>query len=261
MQQHMTFIDVCAGIGGISLGLERAGMTCIGQIEIDDYCTEILKKHWPIVPRWRDITTISTTSLPPSDVITGGYPCQPFSVAGKRKGAKDDRHLWPFVCGIVASVRPAWCLFENVAGHVSLGLDTVLSDLESLGYASQPLIVPACAVDAPHRRDRVWILAHADGFRWTQRGTEPERRTGEPLSVCGCPPLANSESASLWTGLFPKDETGEWWRRFDHGGGQEREREREREREALFRRQRRPRKPRTRRFHLRKQRGTTWPDI
>ena len=164
MQQHMTFIDVCAGIGGISLGLERAGMTCIGQIEIDDYCTEILKKHWPIVPRWRDITTISTTSLPPSDVITGGYPCQPFSVAGKRKGAKDDRHLWPFVCGIVASVRPAWCLFENVAGHVSLGLDTVLSDLEAKGYAAGAFIIPACAVDAPHRRDRCVIVANTGGI-------------------------------------------------------------------------------------------------
>ena len=93
------------------------------------------------------------------DLICGGYPCQPFSHAGQRRGSEDDRHLWPEVKRLVASIRPRWCLFENVAGHISMGLDEVLSDLESEGYTCWPVVIPACAVDAPHRRDRVWVLA------------------------------------------------------------------------------------------------------
>lgn len=159
----MRFLDLCAGIGGFSLGLWRAGMTCVGQVEIDDYCTAVLERHWPGVPRWRDIRTLPLAALPCCDLVCGGYPCQPFSAAGQRRGAEDDRHLWPFVLGVVETLRPAWCLFENVAGHVSLGLDRVWADLEATGYAVQPLIIPACAVGAPHRRDRVWILANAQG--------------------------------------------------------------------------------------------------
>lgn len=162
----MTFLDLCAGIGGLTLGLTRAGMTCVGQVEIDDYCNKILRRHWPDVRRWRDITTLDPAELPRATLVAGGYPCQPFSVAGQRKGAGDDRHLWPFVFRIVAHHRPAWCLFENVAGHVSLGLDAVCSDLEAIGYACGPLVVPACAVDAPHRRDRVWILANTQYPNW-----------------------------------------------------------------------------------------------
>ena len=97
------------------------------------------------------------------DLICGGYPCQPFSHAGQRRGSEDDRHLWPEVKRLVASIRPRWCLFENVAGHISMGLDEVLSDLESEGYTAQTVVIPACAVDAPHRRDRVWIMAHSEG--------------------------------------------------------------------------------------------------
>lgn len=162
----MTFLDLCAGIGGLTLGLTRAGMTCVGQVEIDDYCNKILRRHWPDVRRWRDITTLDPAELPRATLVAGGYPCQPFSVAGQRKGARDDRHLWPFVFRIVAYHRPAWCLFENVAGHVSLGLDAVCSDLEGIGYTCGPLVVPACAVDAPHRRDRVWILANTQHTEW-----------------------------------------------------------------------------------------------
>ncbi|GEB79761.1 hypothetical protein DDE01_11760 [Desulfovibrio desulfuricans] len=167
----MTFLDVCAGIGGFSLGLERAGMTCAGQVEIDDYCNRVLAKHWPGVPRWRDIKALDCTQLPAVDLICGGYPCQPFSLAGKRRGAEDDRHLWPHLFAVVSALRPAWCLFENVAGHISMGLDAVLSDLERGGYAAQPLVIPACAVDAPHRRDRVWVVANAHA----QRELEQER--------------------------------------------------------------------------------------
>jgi len=107
--------------------------------------------------------------LPPlgrfNSIITGpcaASSCQPFSVAGQQRGAEDDRHIWPEIFAIVQAKRPAWCVFENVSGHITLGLDQVLSDLEGEGYAIQPFVIPACAVDAPHRRDRVWIVAHAD---------------------------------------------------------------------------------------------------
>ena len=103
------------------------------------------------------------------DLICGGYPCQPFSHAGKRQGAEDDRHLWPEVKRLVASIRPRWCLFENVAGHISMGLDEVLSDLEGEGYTAWPVVIPACALDAPHRRDRVWILGHTENKRCGER--------------------------------------------------------------------------------------------
>lgn len=164
----MTFLDLCAGIGGFSLGLERAGMTCVGQVEIDDYCNRILARHWPHVPRWGDITALDPAELPAVDLIAGGYPCQPFSIAGQRQGVRDDRHLWPHIFEIVSALRPSWCLFENVAGHITLGLDAVLSDLEGLDYTCGPIVIPACAVDAPHRRDRLWILAHTECPQWRQ---------------------------------------------------------------------------------------------
>lgn len=158
----MTFLDLCAGIGGFSLGLEWAGMKCAGQVEIEPFCNRVLEKHWPNVSRWLDIKKESDyAEYPAVDLVCGGYPCQPFSYAGKRKGTEDDRHLWPYVFKVVQTLRPAWCLFENVAGHVSLGLDQVLSDLESEAYTCQPLVIPACAVDASHRRDRVWIIANS----------------------------------------------------------------------------------------------------
>jgi len=159
----MTFLDLCAGIGGFSLGLEMAGLICKGQVEIDEFCNKILEKHWPDVPRWGDIKKISPNDLPTTDLVCGGYPCQPFSVAGRMQGENDERHLWPEIFAIVKSTRPTWCLFENVTGHIRLGLDKVLADLESQNYACQTLVIPACAVDAPHIRSRVWILAYADG--------------------------------------------------------------------------------------------------
>lgn len=179
----LTFIDLCAGIGGFSLGLERAGMICKGQVEIDDYCTKILTKHWPDVPKWGDLKTVDPAALPSVDLICGGYPCQPFSLAGQRKGAKDDRHLWPVIRKIVAHARPAWCLFENVAGHVTMGLDGVLADMERLGYACGPLVIPACAVDAAHKRERVWLIAYSQCLRLQKFPCEHEQSAQLPTST------------------------------------------------------------------------------
>jgi DNA (cytosine-5)-methyltransferase 1 len=161
MPEKLRVLDLFSGIGGFSLGLERTGgFETVAFCEIDPYCRAVLKKHWPDVPIFEDVRSLRGDEVGPIDLICGGYPCQPFSYAGKRQGKEDDRHLWPEVHRLVASIRPTWCLFENVAGHITMGLDEVLLNLEGEGYACQPLVVPACAVDAPHRRDRVWIIAH-----------------------------------------------------------------------------------------------------
>ena len=157
----MKFLSLFAGIGGFDLGLERAGMKCVGQVEIDPFCQKVLKKHWPDVPRFTDIRKFDATGLGGIDLICGGFPCQPWSHAGKQQGAKDDRDLWPEMLRIIKAVRPRWIIGENVRGFVSqpMGLDRCISDLEAAGYVVRAYIIPACAVDAPHRRDRVWIVA------------------------------------------------------------------------------------------------------
>ena len=169
----MNVLDLFSGIGGFSLGLERAGMRTVAFCEIDPYCRAVLAKHWPGVPIFGDIRTLRGADVGAVDVICGGYPCQPFSVAGKRAGASDDRHLWPEYRRLVEELRPSWVIGENVAGHITLGLDEVLSDLEALGYKARSFVIPAVAVDARHRRDRVWVVAHA-----SRDGAEPERVGG-----------------------------------------------------------------------------------
>ena len=159
----MRVLDLFSGIGGFSLGLERAGMTTVAFCEFDPFCRSVLAKHWPLVPIHEDIRELDGHTYRGSvELVAGGFPCQPFSVAGKKKGKADDRHLWPEMFRVIAQSRPCWVVGENVPGIIGLGLDEVLSDLESEGYACSTFILPACAVDAPHRRDRVWVVAHAD---------------------------------------------------------------------------------------------------
>lgn len=157
----MKFISLFSGIGGFDLGLEWAGMECIGQVENDPYCQAVLAYHWPHVKRIGDIRDVKVGDFDTAGLVCGGFPCQPFSCAGKRKGKEDDRYLWPEMLRVIKEYRPAWVLGENVAGIISMELDKVLFDLEGEGYQTRAFIIPACAVDAPHRRDRVWIIAHA----------------------------------------------------------------------------------------------------
>ena len=179
----LAHVDLCSGIGGFALGFEWAELSSpVLFCDIEPWSRKILRKHWPDVPIAEDVKELANDPdglVPDCDILTAGYPCQPFSLAGERRGTEDDRHIWPYILSIVKAKRPAWCVFENVYGHVSMGLDEVLSDLEGEGYAARPFIVPACAADAPHRRDRVWIIARNVGDTQNERhnsGSDTQRK-------------------------------------------------------------------------------------
>lgn len=161
----MKVLDLFSGIGGFSLGLEASGFETAAFCEYDQEAQKVLRKNWPDVPIFSDVRTLTKQELHDNGIqniglICGGYPCQPFSVAGERRGAEDDRHLWPEMFRLVQELRPTWVIGENVAGHINMGLDEVLADLETEGYTTRTFVIPAVAVDAHHRRDRVWTVAH-----------------------------------------------------------------------------------------------------
>jgi len=182
----MKVLDLFSGIGGFSLGLERAGMETIAFCEIEPYCRQVLKKHWPDIPIHKDIKELDGKQYRGTvELVCGGYPCQPFSHAGKREGEEDDRHLWPEFFRIIRESKPAWVIAENVAGHISMGLAVVLADLENAGYRSQTFLIPACAVDAPHRRDRIWIVAYSElaGSGDNEQGSDRRRASTESTDI------------------------------------------------------------------------------
>ena len=158
----MKVLDLFSGIGGFSLGLEQAGMTTVAFCEKDKFCRQVLAKHWPDITIHEDVRDLDGKEYANSiDVVCGGFPCQPFSIAGKQAGQKDDRHLWPEMLRVIKESNPTWVIGENVSGFIRMALDDVCLDLESAGYEVQPFVLPACAVDARHRRDRVWIIARS----------------------------------------------------------------------------------------------------
>lgn len=189
----MTVGSLFSGIGGFDLGLERAGFEVVWQVENNEACRKRLKKKFPSIPCHYDIKTIDWRFIPKVDLVCGGFPCQPFSLAGKRAGQADDRYLWPEVVRCLDGLRPAWFLGENVPGLINLGLDQVCADLESLGYHVWPVCIPACAVDAPHIRQRVWVVAHAN----TERQSQSQRRQHEEWgrSRDGCNAMADTHPA------------------------------------------------------------------
>lgn len=223
-----------SGIGGFDLGFERAGFTTLWQVEIDPYCLKVLEKNFPDANRCVDIHSVHgvlahaksharqlqqgqrksvrdqsakhgasgiaqcADCLSPVDVITGGFPCQPFSVAGKRRGTADDRYLWSEMRRVIEEVRPRWIVAENVPGLIKLALDQVLSDLEALGYTVVAVTLPACAVDAPHRRERIWIVAHDDRAR--------DARASRERASARC--ARQSSRPELWTKLDDQARNG-----------------------------------------------------
>lgn len=180
----MTHASLFSGIGGFDLAAEWAGWTNAFNCEIDPFCQKVLKYHFPNAEQYADIrTTDFTLWRGRIDVLTGGFPCQPFSLAGKRKGTEDDRYLWPAMLGVIRTIRPRWVVGENVLGIVNwsdgMVFEQVCSDLEAEGYEVQPFVIPACGVGAPHRRDRCWFVAYrADAGVKAAR----ERSDGVPAS-------------------------------------------------------------------------------
>jgi DNA (cytosine-5)-methyltransferase 1 len=194
--EQLKILDLFSGLGGFSLGLERTGkFKTVAFCEIDKYCTLLLQKHWKGVKIYEDVRKINkeqfdTDGIEYPDIITGGFPCQPFSVAGKQKGTGDDRHLWPEMFRIIKTFKPKFVIGENVKGLINIQdgvvFETVCTDLESEGYEVQAFNIPAAGVGAPHRRERIWILATnvansiSDNEReQITRGDEEEKRIQE----------------------------------------------------------------------------------
>ena len=179
----MRVLSLFSGIGGFDIGLERAGMRTAAFCEFEPYCQAVLKRHWPEVPIYDDVRTLSADTLRrdgvwPIDVIAGGFPCQDLSYAGKRAGIEGERSgLWSEFARLIGEVRPRFAIMENVPGLLSAGHGRVLGDLAALGYDAVWDCVPASAVGAPHRRDRVWIVAYAPSER---RGEAGRDRPDEP---------------------------------------------------------------------------------
>ena len=170
----LSVTSLFSGIGGIDLGLEMTGHFKTKLFsEIDPFCQKVLKKHWPDVPIIPDVRDVDGTKYQ-TDVLVGGFPCQPFSVAGKRKGKDDQRHLWPEMFRVIKEAKPSIVIGENLPGIINtqMALGSCVADLESEGYKVQPVVLPACSVNAPHRRYRVFILAVANttSSKQTKRG-------------------------------------------------------------------------------------------
>jgi DNA (cytosine-5)-methyltransferase 1 len=165
-------LDLFSGIGGFSLGLERAGMTTVAFCEIDPYCRQVLRRHWPHVPIYEDVRNLSSQHLTADgigvDVIAGGFPCQDISLAGKGAGIDGERSgLWKEYARLIGELRPQYAIVENVTALLDRGLERILRDLAEIGYDAEWECLSANAIGAPHMRDRVWITSypHANGLR------------------------------------------------------------------------------------------------
>jgi len=199
-----THLDLFSGIGGFALAAKWNGYKTIGFCEQDKFCQSILKKHWPDTPIIEDIRQVRGELYPEISLLTGGFPCQPFSVAGERRGKDDNRYLWPEMLRVIRETRPRWIIGENVAGIVNMALDQVHVDLESEDYEVETIIIPACAVDAAHRRDRCWTVAHSKRYgqpTGSERGgTEKavrlqQNRSHDSLNTSGAGVLSSTQHA------------------------------------------------------------------
>ena len=186
----LKILDLFSGIGGFSLGLESTGhFETAAFCEIEPYCQKVLKKHWPNVPIFDDIRKLKGKDIGAIDIITGGYPCQPFSVAGKQKAEQDPRHLWPEYFRLIQELRPTWVIGENVSGHIKLGLDSVLEDLASEGYSTRTFSISAVSIGANHKRERIWIIANSNGSKFLEENSSVRSESTESIrsnigSIC-----------------------------------------------------------------------------
>ena len=196
----LTVGSLFSGVGDLDLGLERAGMRVAWQVEIDDYATRVLARHWPNVPRFRDVRECGRHNLAPVDLVAGGFPCQPHSLAGKRSASGDDRDLWGEFARILRELKPRWVVAENVPGLLSSEagrfFGRVLWDLAASGYDAEWDCLPAAAFGAPHLRDRVFLVAHARGKQLSQQ-SQPQSEGSAAADTGGAGvlrPVANGHS-------------------------------------------------------------------
>ena len=218
-------LDLFSGIGGFSLGLEATGgFETVAFCDYDSYCQKILRKHWPWVTIYDDIKELNHEKLNSNghtkiDIITGGYPCQPFSVAGRQQGEKDPRHVWPEYFRLIKELRPTWIIGENVSGHVKLGLDTVLENLESEGYSARTFSISASSIGANHQRERIWIVANS-GCSWGS-GSEFQRKNENEIKKENANQFERSSSSSQSNMVYSDSERLEKWESIGENFSQE----------------------------------------
>ncbi len=200
----MKVLDLFSGIGGFSLGLERAGMQTIAFCEVDPVCRQVLRKHWPDVPIFEDVKTLSAKDIHETvDVICGGFPCQDISVAGNGLGLAGERSgLWYEYRRLIEEIRPRYVIIENVAALRSRGLDEVLRCLDALGYDAEWHCIPASSVGAPHQRDRVWIVAYSNNIRrGSAQDTESDHQGNDSGSPRSHVTFESARSSALGTDI------------------------------------------------------------
>ena len=218
-------LDLFSGIGGFSLGLEATGgFETVAFCDYDSYCQKILRKHWPWVTIYDDIKELNHEKLNSNghtkiDIVTGGYPCQPFSVAGRQQGEKDPRHVWPEYFRLIKELRPSWVIGENVSGHVKLGLDTVLENLESEGYSARTFSISASSIGANHQRERIWIVANS-GCSWGS-GSEFQRKNENEIKKENANQFERSSSSSQSNMVYSDSERLEKWESIGENFSQE----------------------------------------
>jgi DNA (cytosine-5)-methyltransferase 1 len=230
-------LDLFSGIiGGFSLGLERSGgFQTVAFCEIDPYCRRVLAKHWPEVPCYDDVRTLTADRLAADgigvDAICGGFPCQDISVAGKGAGIEGERSgLWAEYARIIGELRPRYVIVENVAALLGRGLGRVLGDLAEIGYDAEWHCIPASAVGAPHRRDRLWIVAHPSGERCADgrvcSGSSENRKVRHAIIGNGGQDVADTMLHNVKGKLPRRFDPQEWQRSVErqirscnHGGG------------------------------------------
>jgi len=184
--ERPTHIDLFSGIGGFALAAERVGWRTKLFVEKNEYCQKLLRKHWPKIEIISDIKEFDARGHRGVSLITGGFPCQPFSIGNQteRRGKDDDRYLWPEMFRVIKESKPDFVLAENVTGIIKVALDEVLTNLDSIGYTAGTFIIPACGINSPHRRNRVWIVANSNkqGSQGL-RGLSGKREGGSEVPV------------------------------------------------------------------------------
>ena len=208
--RNINHASLFSGIGGFDLAAQWMGWNNMMQCEIDEFCMDILCHYFPNTTHYGEIRDISESKYGIEckgkiDVLTGGFPCQPFSQAGKRKGTDDNRFLWPEMLRVIREIQPTWVVAENVRGILTLQdgmvFEQVCTDLETNGYEVQPFCIPACATGAPHRRDRIWFVAHTQKKGWRARN----KRKPSAGQKCG-----EKEWNEVWNRFTNSSEDGDW---------------------------------------------------